>query len=320
MALHEAAVAEIDGAIARVLLEDRHESAQIYSTHHNTMVCTAYLLLERAGISLPPKLWAFDNGTVIELCGEIDGGCRIRMIHPKEVSNPDRFTSPEVFNTTMSKSSHKHLKFPQDATACFLRHGVCAHNDSKATIEEAHDGLLTELGRVQVGNACIVIATGLEKYDNIDLTTYCSDLQRSMESIEILHDNLSSKLQQPPCCMCIESRERTRAIGTDQQWQDVNCLRGIAIDPYLEIDQYSPLFPPGTLPAAMKRSLVENLPRSPIKEPVTHFGDLAIDSRDYVTKVQEAEARGETFGDAASRIQFLDVVIQNAQRAKQAQP
>ncbi len=315
----KAADKELDCALARSALEDLRESAQIYSAHHNTMVCLVYLLFERAGIPLPPKLWAFENATVVEFCGEIDGSCRITMIHPKKVSNPDRFTSPEVFNAAMQVSSHKHLNFPPGATAFVFRHGVCDHNDSKTTTEKARDCLLTELGMIQVRDASITIATSLKKLNDPALTTYCSDLRRSMQSLQILLSCLPQELQQSGIKMCLESRERTRAIGTDQHWRNDDSLRPLAIDPYRKkIEEYSLLFPPGTTHDAMERSLVENLPLSSIKGPVTDFEGLQIDSRDYVAKVQEAEASAETFGHAASRNQFLDVIIQNAQRAQQA--
>jgi hypothetical protein len=318
MTSHEAAVAKIDGAIARVLLEDRR-SAQIYSTHNNTMVCTANLILDRAGLPLPQKPFVFDNVTVLAMCGEEDGSCSITMIYPAVVSNPGRYTSPEVFNDAMRQSSHMHLNFPRSAHAYFFRHGVCLHNDSMTPKERARDCLLTEIGVIQVRGASLTIATCLEQLDKVALTMFCSDLQRSWHSLQILLDCLPQKFRQSLIEMCIESRERTRVMNTPQQWEDANPLRALAIDPYRpDVKDYTQLFPPGTTLDVMERSLVENMPLSPIKGPVTVFEGLEIDSRDYDAKVHEAEAIGETFGHAASRIQFLDVIIQNAQRAQQA--
>lgn len=288
---------------------------QLYVTSNNQLVCLAHEVLHRSGIAVP-KGWVFDNGTVIRMRGAADGGAaHIQMIHPKAVSNPDRFVSPEAFNEVMAAAR---VVLPAGSTVYLARHGHAGHNEPAASLQDAHDALLTAAGTEQARLAGAAVDGDLHGQDVVAFAAFCSDLIRTMYTCSIILRQLHScpsHILPKKCTVCIEARENIRPIGGVHHWQADNPLRRVAIDPFAALEQLRLLAPDKT-DDAIERLRVENLPKNnPLDADkcITSVEDVAIDWSDYVAKVQAASAAHKTFGDAASETLFLDVVLRNAQ-------
>jgi hypothetical protein len=290
-------------------------STHLYVSSNNQLMCLSYHVLSRSGIAIPDKGWVFDNGTVIRMCGGADGACEVRMIHPEKVSNPDRFVSPDAFNAVMAASSHRHLALAAGTTIYLVRHGHAGHNDPLATMGQAHDADLTDTGVQQAEYAGHAVAADLAKRADRVVSVYCSDLNRTMHTANIVVGCLPPNLRPAKCQVCIESRENTRPIGGIHHWQVESLLRRIAIDPFVPVEQLRALAP-GKSDQDLERLRVENLPRNdPVgnwKQCIKRVGELELDWSDYIAKVSSASAAGKSFGDAASETLFLDVVLRNA--------
>jgi broad specificity phosphatase PhoE len=287
-------------------------SSFLYVSSNNQLVCLAYHVLSRSGIPIPPKIWVFDNGTVIRI-----RGCEVRMLHPPQVSDPDRFVTPEAFNAVMGASPHPHLALPPGTSVYLVRHGHAAHNDPSATLSLARDADLTPLGIEQAHDAGRAIAAdALEQQGPAAFSAYCSDLLRTMRTCAIIIASLPPPARPATCKVCIEARENTRPIGGVHHWQLDNPLRRIAIDPFLAL-QHLRALAPGRSDEDIERMRVENLPRNDAVGQwelcIKSIGEVVLDWSDYAAKVRSALAQGRTFGDAASETLFLDVVLRNAQ-------
>ena len=283
---------------------------QLVITSNNQLICTTNLILEAGGLETISD-WVYDNGTVILIEG-LGKTCMVRMIHPKEVSDPTRFVSLEKFNDKFREElsiplSHGKKKY-------IVRHGHAAHNKPEATItiEEAHDASLTLIGRKQAEQS------GLAIFENSQgclshLTVYVSDLVRTMETAKILLDQFSEENRVQMCEVLISARENIRPIKGTHHWKRDDHLREIAIDPFLPIERLRDLAP-GKTDNQIERMRVENLPRNdPIGNPdgcIRKIGELTIDWSIYTAKLEKAYAEKKTFGQAASEELLFDFLFE----------
>jgi hypothetical protein len=288
---------------------------QLYVSSNNQLVCLCSHVLSRAAAPLPSG-WVFDNGTVIRMAAPPDcAPARIHMIHPRAVSNPDRFVSPEAFNEAMARSS---LVLPPQTTVYLVRHGHAAHNEPSASPQDAHDAHLTATGTEQARLAGVAVNEDLQGLDISALAVFSSDLLRTMQTAAAVLPQLHAcpqHLRPTQLAVCIEARENTRPIGGVHHWQVDNPLRRVAIDPFCSLEQLR-LLAPGKTDEQIERLRVENLPKNdPLDwdKCIKSVAHLEIDWREYESKVRRARAGGRTFGDAASETLFLDIILRNAQ-------
>lgn len=305
---------------------------QFYNTSNNQLVCLSNHILSRSGLPIP-KGWVFDNGAVVKLMEN-----RVEMIHPRVVSNPDRFISPKAFNDAFVGVS---LPIPTDTVVFVGRHGHAGHNDPAATLVEAHDAVLTPTGETQARDAAKAILAD-EHYRQIThFQAYCSDLRRTMDTCSIFLDEIQQELRRfhalsgmplsqfsmrwsndtigvdtvHTCEVCIELHEYSRLIGYDHHWQVDNPLRKVAIDPCLSAEELQVLAPEKSL-EVIERMRIENSPKNdPCGKPeecLTRTGNLKIDWSVYTDKLNRAKAQGKTYGDAAAEKLLLDVILENA--------
>jgi hypothetical protein len=292
-----------------------HMKVQLYVSSNNQLVCLCCHILSRAGLPAPAG-WVFDNGTVIRMAAAPDGApARIHMIHPRAVSNPERFVSPEVFNEAMAGAS---LVLPPQTTVYVVRHGHAAHNEPSASLQDAHDAHLTATGTQQAALAGSAVNEDLLSVDMSALSLYSSDLLRTMHTAAAILDQLHAcplHLRPTHLAVCIEARENTRPIGGVHHWQVDNPLRRVAIDPFCALEQLR-LLAPGKTDEQIERLRVENLPKNdPLDwdKCIKHVAHMEVDWCEYERKVRSARAAGATFGDAAAETLFLDVILGNAQ-------
>jgi len=284
----------------------------------------------------------------------LDGGrSHIEMIHPPTVSDPERYVSRDKFNAKFADAS---LKIPTGIVIYLARHGRAGNNKSNATRIEAHDASLTPDGVEQAQQLGKAIFND-EHFKNITIfQSYCSDLLRTMETCNAILEQFQEELRQfhalsgmplsrfsmrwslpvqgdaaadtvgidtiHPCQVCIESHENSRLIGYDHRWEIENPLRKIAIDPFLSVEELRVLAP-GKPDDVIEIMRLENSPKSdPIGNwdaCVKRIGHLDIDWTDYIAKLTRAYAEGKTFGEAASAKILLDIMLENAQCAHDAQ-
>jgi bisphosphoglycerate-dependent phosphoglycerate mutase len=281
---------------------------QLIITSNNQLICTTNLILEAGGLETISD-WVYDNGTVILIEGH-GKTCMVRMIHPKEVSDPTRFVSLETFNERFRDElsiplSHGKKKY-------IVRHGHAGHNKYGATLEESHDASLTLIGRKQAEQSGIAI------FENsqgclLHLTVYVSDLVRTMETAKILLDQFSEENRVQMCEVLIAARENIRPIKGTHHWKRDDHLREIAIDPFLPIERLRDLAP-GKTDIQIEQMRRENLPRNdPIGNPdecIRKIGELTIDWSVYIAKLEKAYAEKKTFGQAASEELLFDFLFE----------
>jgi len=280
----------------------------LYSTSNNQLTCALNNVSKKAGLTIP-KGWVFENGTVIKIigCGETS---QVKMIHPKEVSNPARFVSLETVNQHFAEN----LQIPLDhgKIKYIVRHGHGHHNDPVSTMDQAHDGKLTKTGAEQAKNSGIAI---LDDAGGVlsNLEAYSSDLERTMETVKIIMDQIPIEQRVTTCKVCLEARENSRPIGGVHFWEKTDPNREIAIDPFLDVEKLRVLAPEKT-DEQLARMKIENLPKNnPIDEPdkcIRNIDYLSIDWSDYVQKLEIAYAQGKTFGQAASEKLLFEILFE----------
>lgn len=325
---------DISRALARAALDEQVEEeefrrvpslldlkcmrAHLYVFSNNQCFNLFANMLHRSGVQVPEN-WVYDNTATIRVMNGGPDGYFVTMIYPGVVSNTSRFISPEAFNAALAASGHKHLDIPKDKVIYFCRHGHGLHNIPETSAKDARDAKLTELGIKQALQAGQVIAADALQLGVVELKVYFSDLIRTMETAYHIVKQFPEHMRPKRGEVCIESHEATRPIGGKHHWSLDDLLRRIAMDPYAPIEALRELAP-GKTDAEIERMRVENWAiNDPIGDPencIKCIGDhefsLEIDWSDYVAKLQEAKAKGETFGDAASKTLFIDIVLRNA--------
>jgi hypothetical protein len=280
----------------------------LFGTSNNQLTCTVNNIAEKAGLPIP-KGWVFENGSVFKITG-LGETSNVKMIHPKVVSNPARFVSLETVNQHFSEN----LSIPlnEGKIKYVVRHGHGQHNDPDATMEQAHDGKLTKTGIDQAkksGLAIVDDAGGVLS----NLEAYSSDLERTMETVKIIMDQIPIEQRASKCSVCIEARENSRPIGGIHFWEKTDPNREIAIDPFLDVEKLRVLAPDKTI-EQLSRMKIENLPKNnPIDEPdkcIRNIEYLQIDWTEYVQKLEKAYAQGKTFGQAASEKLLFDILFE----------
>lgn len=293
-------------AVYKLFMNRPKASHQVYVTSNNQLVCLFYNILNRSGKPIPTG-WVIDNGSVFRI-GR-DGS--IQMIHPTFVSNPQRFVTPEHFNEVF-----KDVTLPaSEKTIYIVRHGHGIHNEASATIEESRDPQLTELGIEQAQNSGQAIFKDMKDQEVITIDAYCSDLFRTMLTIDIIMEQIPSKLRATKTSVCIEARENIRPNGSVHHWELDDPLRKLAIDPFLPVEDLHALAP-GLTDMKIERKRVENLP---INDPIGDWdacvkkvGNTEIDWNNYIAKLKRAKNEGKTFGQVASENLFMNVILENA--------
>lgn len=282
----------------------------IFATSNNQLTCTINHILEKTGREIPTGL-VFDNGSVVKITG-LGKTSNVRMIHPKKVSNPDRFVSPEKFNEFFGNEIS--IPLTNGEIRYIVRHGHAGHNEPSATMMEAHDAKLSPIGIEQAKNSGIAI---LDDAGGIlsNLEVYSSDLVRTMETIKVILDQIPIESRPKKCDVCIEARENSRPIGGTHFWKREDPLRQIAIDPYLDIETLRILAPDKT-DEQIARMKIENLPKNnPIDNPdkcIRNIDYLTIDWTIYENKLKKAYSEGKTFGQAASEKLLFDILFEAA--------
>ena len=280
----------------------------IYATSNNQLTCTINHILENAGLEIPTGV-VFDNGSVVKITG-LGKTSSVKMIHPKKVSNPDRFVSLEKFNEFFGDEisvplNHGIIKY-------LVRHGHAGHNEPGATMEQSHDAKLTPTGIEQAKNSGIAI---LDDAGGVlsNLEVHSSDLERTMETIKIIMDQIPIEQRPSKCSVCIEARENTRPIGGTHFWKRSDPMRVVAIDPSTSLDKLR-LLAPGKLDAELLKMQIENRPKNnPIDHPdkcIRNIDYLEIDWTIYIKKLQKAYSEGKTFGQAASEKLLFDILFE----------
>lgn len=280
----------------------------IYGTSNNQLTCTVNNIAEKAGLPIPNG-WVFENGSVFKITG-LGETSNVKMIYPTIVSNPARFVSLETVNQHFAEN----ISIPlTDGTIKYVvRHGHGQHNDPDATMEQAHDGKLTKIGMEQAKKSGIAIlndAGGVLP----NLQAYSSDLERTMETIKIIMDEIPIEQRVTKCSVCLEARENSRPIGGIHFWKRTDPYREIAIDPFLDVEKLRVLAPEKT-DEQLARMKIENVPKNnPIDEPdkcIRNIDYLQIDWTEYVQKLEKAYAQGKTFGQAASDKLLFDILFE----------
>lgn len=279
----------------------------ILVTSNNQLTCAVNRTLEAASIEIPSG-WVFDNGTVIEFTG-LGETCHVEMIHPKEVSDPARFVSPEKFNETFK--GELAIPLPIGKTKHVVRHGHAGHNVPEATLEQAHDASLTVKGRDQAKQSGLAI---LERSQgNLpNLKVEFSDLVRTMETADTLLEQFPEEVRVKKGLVRLEARENNRPIRGTHFWEKSNPMREFAIDPYAPLDKLR-LLAPGKTDDELLRMQIENRPKNPIgnwEGCVQKIGGLTIDWSVYKAQLEKAYAEGKTFGQAASEKTLFDIIFE----------
>ena len=268
-----------------------------------------------------------DNCTVISI-RKVSGGYVIEMIHhPEKVSNENKFVTKEVFNAALAESKHIHLDIPEGTIVYLVRHGQALHNKPETLEKDARDADLTPDGIKQAVDCGNEIAKHALALGVVELKAYFSDLIRTMQTAYRIVKMFPEHMRPKHGKVIIESHEATRPKRGKHHWSLDDPLRRIAMDPCAPIEALRELAPDKT-DAEIERIRVENYSKyDPISNPenfIKHIGDhefsLEIDWTDYVAQLQEAQAKGETFGDAASKTLFLDVILRNARMPSTAKP
>jgi len=280
----------------------------IIVTSNNRVACTVNSILELSGLELPDN-WVYDNGCVLKFEG-LNDTIRLTMIHPEQVSNPDRFISKEKFNDKFKNELP--IKMPLGNIKYLVRHGYAGHNEFSATNEQAHDAALTSTGIIQAKNSGLAIVKD-SKGILPNLEVKCSDLYRTMQTIEYVLLELSEEQRIDTCEVCIEARENSRPIGGLQHWRKDDPLTEIAIDPTISLDQLR-LLAPSKTDVELERMRIENRPKNdPIKnwnECLKKVNWLNIDWSKYIEKLTKGYAEGKTFGQIASQNTLLEIIIE----------
>lgn len=280
----------------------------IFGTSNNRVACTVNSILELSGLELPGN-WVYDNGCVIKLEG-LGATSRLTMIHPENVSNPDRFVSKQTFNEKFKDELP--IAITLGNTTYLVRHGHAGHNEFCATNDQAHDASLTSTGIIQAKNSGLAI---LNDSRGIlpNLKVKCSDLFRTMQTIEYVLLELPEEQRPNTCEVCIEARENSRPIGGLQHWKKDDPLTEIAIDPTISLEQLR-LLAPGKTDVELERMGIENRPKNdPIKnwnECLKKVNWLNIDWSKYIEKLTKGYAEGKTFGQIASQKTLLEIIIE----------
>ena len=279
----------------------------IIATSNNRLTCTNNLILDTANIDIPSG-WVFDNGTVIKIEG-LGNTSRATMIHPEEVSNPSRFVSKKTFNEKYKDE----LPIPMQLgnTTYLVRHGHAGHNEKFATLIDSHDASLTLLGKDQAkksGEAIFKESGGV--LPNLKLK--CSDLFRTMQTIEIILNELPEDQRKYTCEVCLEARENSRPIGGLHHWKRNDPLTEISIDPTISIVQLR-LLAPEKSDLTLQQMLIENCPKNdPINKPddcLRQINSLRLDWSLYEKKLTKGYAAGKTFGQIASEKTLFEIVF-----------
>jgi hypothetical protein len=280
----------------------------IIVTSNNRIICLVNLILDKLKMDLPSG-WVIDNGSTFKIEG-LGETSRMTMIHPEEVSNPARFTSKETFNKKFN--CELAIPMPVGKTNYIVRHGHAGHNVSSATLMESHDAPLTLLGKEQAkksGEAILKDCGGV--LPNLKLK--CSDLFRTMETIEIILNELPEDQRTYTCEVCIEARENSRPIGGLHHWKRDDPLTEISIDPTISLEQLR-LLAPGKTDTDLNKMLIENCPKNdPIYKPddcLRQINGLRVDWSLYEKKLTEGYASGKTFGQIASEKTLFDIIFE----------
>ena len=286
----------------------------IYITSNNQMTRFTYQNLSRSGKCIPQKGWVFDNGTVIKIKRNSDGSIEVKMIHPMEVSNKVRFVSLEEFNDAFQGDIM--FDIPPNSVIFLIRHGHAGHNVLEASLNDAHDAHLTEKGieqAIEAGKAICAdpdVSTGKHEF-----FMYCSDLLRTMTTAKIISDQLPEAIRPKFVTVLIQAREYSRPIGGPHYWKDGDLRIQTAMDPFLPIEELRVLAH-GKTDDEIRRMVIENLPKNdPIKnwdECIKEIDGFAIVWTRYIYVLTKGTAEGKTFGQIASEMSFLDVIIENA--------
>lgn len=283
-------------------------------TSNNQLTRFFYQVICRSGKCIPQKGWVFDNGTVIKIKRDSDESIVVKMIHPREVSNKDRFVSLEDFNNAFQGVII--LNIPQNSVIFLIRHGHAEHNVLEASLNDAHDAHLTEKGIEQA------VKAGQAIYADPDVLTgehefiiYISDLLRTMQTAKFVSDQLPEAIRPKFVTVLIQAHEYSRPIGGPHYWEDGDLRIQTAMDPFLPIEQLRVLAPTKT-DDEIWRMVIENLPKTdPIKnweKCIKDIDGFAIVWTRYIDVLTKGTAEGKTFGQIASEKSFLDVVIENA--------
>ena len=282
-------------------------ATELYVTSNNRLACTVNLILDEAGLDTPGN-WVHENGAVVKIEG-LGETSRIVMIHPDEVSNPTRYVSKETFNDKFKNELP--IAMPLGKKAYVVRHGFAEHNDPDASIEQAHDAHLTELGRTQARKSGIAIlkdSGGFLPY----LKSKSSDLVRTMETIDEILQQFPENQRTDTCEVCIEARENHRAINAPQHWKKNDPLTEMAIDPCISLENLR-LLAPGKSNTQLERIRVENCSKNdPIKNKdacTKKINGLNIDWSVYEEKLTRGYATGKTFGQIASEKTLFEIIF-----------
>jgi bisphosphoglycerate-dependent phosphoglycerate mutase len=279
-----------------------------YGTSNNRIICLINQILEKVNLDIPSG-WVIDNGSTFKIEG-FGQTSRVTMIHPEEVSNPSRFVSKETFNTKFN--CELGIPMPMGNVVYVVRHGHAGHNEPSATLSEAHDAPLTLLGIDQAkksGQAILKDSDGM--LPNLKLKS--SDLFRTMETIEIILNELPEDQRTYTCQVCIEARENSRPFGGDHHWRRDDPLTEISIDPTISLEQLR-LLAPGKTDLQLERMRIENCPRNdPIKKSddcLRKINKLSIDWSLYEEKLTKGYAAGKTFGQIASEKTLFELIYE----------
>jgi bisphosphoglycerate-dependent phosphoglycerate mutase len=281
---------------------------QIYGTSNNRLACTVNLILDEAGIDTPGN-WVYDNGSVVKFEG-LGETSRVSMIHPENVSNPTRYVSLQTFNEKFKNDLP--IPMPLGKKAYVVRHGFADHNDPNASLEQAHDAHLTELGKSQARNSGVAI---LKDSGGVlpNLKAKCSDLVRTMETIDEILQQLPEEQRVDTVEVCIEARENHRAVNEPQHWKKNDPLTEMAIDPYISIENLA-LLAPGKSKEQLERIRVENCSKNdPIKNKdacTKKINGLNIDWSVYEEKLRVGYAAGKTFGQIATEKSLFEIIFE----------
>jgi hypothetical protein len=285
-----------------------NEETTIINTSNNQLTCAINRTLEAAGIEVPSG-WVYDNGAVIEFTG-LGETCHVEMVHPNEVSDPERFVSLEKFNETFK--GELAIPLPLGKKKFVVRHGHAGHNDPKATLEQAHDASLTAKGRDQAKQCGLAILKRTQ--GNLpNLKVEFSDLLRTMETAETLLQQFPEEVRVKKGLVRIEARENNRPIRGTHYWKKGDPMQEFAIDPFASLDKLL-LLAPGKTNDELRRMQIENRPKNdPIDNPdgcIQKIGELTIDWSVYIEKLEKAYAQGKTFGQAASERTLFDIIFE----------
>ena len=286
------------------------DNTSLFVTSNNQLVCTINHISDTAGLDIPTD-YVFDNGTTLCIDG-LGETSKITMIHPLEVSDPSRYVSLEKFNEKFKDSLP--IPLPKGTKKIVVRHGHGGHNDSKSSMTEAHDALLTSKGVDQAIKSGIAIFKN-SKGDLPNLKVYSSDLMRTMFTLEYILQQFLEDQRPDTCEVCIEARENSRPIKGIHHWKIDDPLREFAIDPFISSDKLKELAPNNT-PEQNDRMLIENVPKNdPIgkwDDCVKKINNLTIDWSVYVEKLTKGYSSGKTFGQIASERTLFQILFEKA--------